>query len=275
MSFAPATDCHVHLLPRRLTEAIRSALGGEAGWSFQHSPDPTAIEETLLSAGVERYISLPYAHRPGMAADLNDWVLEWAAASEACVPFATVHPEDDVREVVRAAFDGGARGLKFQCPVQECSPDDPRLAPAFELAAERDRSVLFHAGTAPLYEESPYVGVDRFRAFCASYPNVSVCCAHMGTYETDAFLEVLADNEQAFLDTSFAMADSEYVAFDADSIDNSVFETFAGQIMYGSDFPNIPHAYRAERAGLLARDLSSAATDALFRGAADRFLGTA
>lgn len=45
--------------------------------------------------------------------------------------------------------------------------------------------------------------------------------------------------------------------------------------MYGSDLPNIPYPYRAEREGLLARDLSEAATTALVRDAADRFLGTA
>jgi hypothetical protein len=82
-------------------------------------------------------VALPYAHRPGIAADLNDWVLDRAAESGMCVPFATVHGDDDVRAVVEAAFDRGARGLTFQCPVQKCGPADPRLDPAFELAAER------------------------------------------------------------------------------------------------------------------------------------------
>lgn len=56
---------------------------------------------------------LPYAHKPDIAADLNDWLLEEASNSEMCIPFATVHPADDVRAVVETAFKNGACGLKF------------------------------------------------------------------------------------------------------------------------------------------------------------------
>lgn len=275
MRFEPATDCHVHLLPPRLLRAIREAITEAAGWEFDHPVEPAAVESALTEAGVDRYFALPYAHAPDVAAELNDWVLDWAAGSDRCVPFATVHPEDDVAAVVEAAFDRGARGLKFQCPVQECGPDDPRLDPAFELAAAGDHPILFHAGTAPMYEDSPYVGVEHFRGFFESYPDVRACSAHMGAFETEAFLDVLRDYETAFLDTSFSMsagAPAE-LAFDPASIPDDVFEEFAGRIMYGSDFPNVPYPYDAERAGLLGRDLSEAATDALFRGAADAFLG--
>ena len=275
MSFAPAIDCHVHLLPQGLIRAIRESLHEAVGWEFPHPDVPADVEATLRDAGISRYFALPYAHKAGVAADLNDWVLEWSAGSVPCVPFATVHPEDDVGAVVRDAFDRGARGLKFQCPVQNCAPDDPRLDPAFELAAEYDRPILFHAGTAPMYEDSTYVGAGRFRSFCESYPEVRACCAHMGAYDPDAFLDVLRDHETAFLDTSFTMSTAapQYGEFTPDTIPDTVFERFAGRIMYGSDFPNIPHSYRAEREGLLARELSEEATDALFRDAADRFLG--
>lgn len=45
--------------------------------------------------------------------------------------------------------------------------------------------------------------------------------------------------------------------------------------MYGSDYPNMPHAYEREYEGLIRRDLSKIAFEALFRGAAERFLGEA
>jgi predicted TIM-barrel fold metal-dependent hydrolase len=273
--FRGATDCHVHLLPERLLAAIRASLTEATGWSFPHPTAGDAIEATLRAHGVERYFALPYAHEAGMARELNRWVRGWAADSSMCVPFATVHGEDDVRSVVREAFEAGARGLKFQCPVQGLAPDDPRLDPAFELAARYDRPVLFHAGTAPMFEDSPYVGVERFRSFCRSYPEVRACCAHMGTYEWEAFLECLAEFDNAYLDTTFAMsvAAPESMGFDPAVVPDDVFETFAGRIMYGSDYPSIPHAYADERRHLLSRDLSEEASDALFRGAAARFLG--
>ena len=270
-----ATDVHVHLMPDRLLDAIRGALHEAAGWEFPHPTDRDAIEAELRAHGVDRYCALPYAHKPEIAAELNDWVLERAAESELCVPFATVHGQDDVRAVVREAFEGGARGLKLQCPVQGVAPDDPRLDPAFELAAEYDRPILFHAGTAPMFRDSPHVGVDAFRSFLESYPEVRGCAAHMGAFETEAFVATVREHDNAFLDTCFAMSTAvgDYMSFDPDSVDDAVFEDLAGRVMYGSDYPNIPHPYRAEYEGLLARDLSSSARAALFGGAAERFLG--
>ena len=273
--FMPAVDAHVHLMPERLMAAIRDSLNDVAGWEFPHGADVDTIEAELRRHGVDRYVALPYAHRPGIARDLNAWQVEAAADSGMCIPFATVHPEDDVRAVVREAFGAGARGLKFQCPVQEVAPDDERLAPAYELCAERGRPVLFHAGTAPMFEDSPHVGIDRFAPFVESYPDVRACAAHMGTFEHEAFVDLARDHEQVFLDTCFAMATvvDDYVDFDPASIPDAVFEDLAGQVLYGSDFPNMPHDYAREYEGLLDRDLSQSAFDALFRGAAHRFLG--
>lgn len=270
-----AVDAHVHLMPDRLMAAVRGALRDEAGWTFDHPTDRTAMERELRSAGVARYVALPYAHEPGMARDLNRWVLDRAAESEMAVPFATVHADDDVAAVVRDAFEAGARGLKFQCPVQGSGPADPRLDPAFELAADYDRPITFHAGTAPMFEDSPHVGADAFESFLASYPEVRACAAHMGAFEVDRFLVLARDHDQAFLDTTMALSPHtpEYLGSDPTAVDDADLEALAGSVMYGSDYPNLPYPYRAERAGLLDRDLSPDAYRALFRDAAERFLG--
>lgn len=270
-------DAHAHLMPDRLLVAIREALNDALGWEFDHPTDRNTIEAVLYEHGVERYIALPYAHKPGIAADLNDWLLAEARNSEMCIPFATVHPADDVQAVVEAAFEDGARGLKFQCPVQNVAPDDSRLDPAYELCVEYDRPVLHHAGTAPMFEDSPHVGIERFQRFRERFPAVRACCAHMGTFEHDAFIETARADENVYLDTSFAMGTvaDRYLEFDPLSIDDAVFEDLAGRIMYGSDYPNVPHSYEREYEGLVRRPLSESTFEALFRGAAERFLGEA
>lgn len=274
-TFASVTDAHVHLLPERLLRAIRRALTEQAGWQFPHPTAQDEIEETLESAGVERYFALPYAHKPGMADDLNEWVLDRSTNSEMAVPFATVHADDSVASVVERAFEAGARGLKFQCPVQECGPTDPRLDPAFELAVEYNRPIVFHAGTAPIYEGNPHVGVDQFAQFLASYPEIRASCAHMGTFEHETYIDLVREHDNAFLDTSFVMSSAigEYIDFDPATISNAVFEDLSGSIMYGSDYPNIPHSYRAERELLLERDLPNEVYEDLFWRSATRFLG--
>ncbi|PSP73436.1 amidohydrolase [Halobacteriales archaeon QS_3_64_16] len=272
---AGAIDAHVHLMPEELLGAIREALAAQGGWAFDHPAQQAGIESVLREAGVERYLALPYAHRPGMAAELNEWVLRAASGSNMCTPFATVHAEDDVARVVRSAFEAGARGLKFQCPVQKCGPDDPRLDPAFELASDYDRPIVFHAGTAPMFEDSPHVGSESFESFLESYPDVRACGAHMGTYEVEAFRELVREHENAFLDTTMALSprSPQYMDFDPATIADDTIEELSESIMYGSDFPNLPYSYAEERVGLLDRELSAETYRDLFVETATRFLG--
>jgi predicted TIM-barrel fold metal-dependent hydrolase len=268
-------DAHVHLMPERLMAAIREALGDAAGWTFDHPTDRERMEAALAAAGVERYVALPYVARPGAAADLNEWVIEAAAASERAVPFATVHAADDAGAVVADALDAGARGLKLQLPVQGFAADDPRLDPAYEAAAARDAPVVLHAGTAPMFEDSPHVGVERFESFLASYPDLRVCAAHMGTYEVDAFLDLARDNDNVFLDTTVAMSSvaETYVDFDPSTVADDALTELSGSIMYGSDYPNIPYPYVREREHLLSRALPTEVQRDIFSRTARRFLG--
>ena len=261
-------------MPPELLGAIREHITAATDWTFDHPTKRVPMEERLRGAGVDRYFALPYAHKPDIARDLNEWVLDAAARSEMAVPFAAVHGDDQVADVVRDAFIEGARGLKIQCPVQGSGPDDPRLAPAFDLAAEYDRPVLFHVGTAPVYQDDPNVGAAAFESFVASYPEVRVCAAHMGAYETDRFLDLAREHEQVFLDTTMAMAADAptYFDFDPDSVSDEALVELSGSVMFGSDFPNIPYDYGRERAHLVDRDLPREAQRALFDGAADRFL---
>ena len=268
-------DAHVHLMPERLMAAIREALGEAAGWTFGHPTDRDRMEAALTAAGVERYVALPYASRPGTAAELNEWVIEATADSETAVPFATVHAgDDDPGTVVADALDAGARGLKLQLPVQGFAADDPRLDPAYEAVAARDAPVLLHAGTAPMFEDSPHVGVERFESFLASYPDVRVCAAHMGTYEVDAFVELARDNDDVFLDTTFAMSSvaETYMEFDPATVADETLIELSESVMYGSDYPNIPYPYAREREHLLSRDLPVEVQHDIFSRTARRFL---
>lgn len=275
---ADVIDAHVHLMPDRLMAAIRSALSDTAGWEFDHPTDLAGMHSVLSGAGVDRYVALPYAARPGGARELNEWVCETARESEAVIPFATVHAaDDDVAGIVEEALAAGAAGLKFQLPVQGFGADDPRLRPAYELAAEADAPVVFHAGTAPMFRDSPHVGADRFQSFLDSFPDVRACAAHMGTYEVDRFIAIAREYDTVYLDTTFAMSAvaEEYMDFDPATIADETLVELSDSIMYGSDFPNIPYPYEHERAHLLARDLPADVQRDIFAGTARRFLGDA
>lgn len=269
-------DAHVHLLPERLARAVQQSLAAETGWTFEHPPDHEVTVATLRDAGVEQFFALPYTHRPGLAAELNDWVCETAAAIDGAIPFATVHAaDDDVGAVVERAVASGARGLKFQLPVQGFPADDPRLDPAYEVAADHDLPIVFHAGTAPMFRDDPTVGVEHFRSFLASYPELRACAAHMGAYEVEEFSDLARTHETVFLDTTFAMSAvaDQYMDFDPASVADETLIDLSESVMYGSDLPNIPYPYEEERAHLLSRDLPTDVQRDIFSRTAERFLG--
>jgi hypothetical protein len=273
---ADVVDAHVHLMPDRLMRAIRDALTERAGWRFEHPTDPEAVEAALAAAGVERFVALPYAHRPGVADELNAWVCEQAAELERAIPFATVHAgDDDPGAVVERAVQRGARGLKFQLPVQGFPADDPRLDPVYEAAARHDVPAVFHAGTAPMFEDDPNVGIDNFRSFRGSYPDLRAAVAHMGTYQVEEFLALAREDPNVFLDTTFAMSAvaDRYAGFDPSTVPDEVLVELSDAIMYGSDYPNIPYPYEHERAHLLGRDLPRETLADVFGRTAGRFLG--
>lgn len=269
-------DAHVHLMPDRLMQAIREALHDAAGWRFDHPTDSEALVDALAHAGVERFLALPYAARPGAARELNRFVCETTADVEAAVPFATVHAgDDDVGDVVRSAIADGAQGLKLQLPVQGFGPDDDRLIPAYEAVVAADVPVVMHAGTAPMFTDSPHVGVDRFRSFRASFPDVRVCVAHMGTYDVEAFLDIAREDPEVYLDTTFAMSSvaDRYMDFDPSTVTNRTLIELSESVMYGSDYPNIPYAYVREREHLCLRELPEEVLRDLFSRTARQFLG--
>jgi predicted TIM-barrel fold metal-dependent hydrolase len=80
------------------------------------------------------------------------------------------------------------------------------------------------------------------------------------------------EHENVYLDTTFAMSTEaeEIMQFDPSTIDDETLVELSDSIMYGSDFPNIPYPYQAERAELLGRDLpEDVFRDIFYRTAAD------
>ena len=62
-----------------------------------------------------------------MAAWLNEWAAEFAAATPDCLHTATFYPEPDAAEYVRAAIGRGTRIFKAHIQVGDYDPADPLL----------------------------------------------------------------------------------------------------------------------------------------------------
>jgi uncharacterized protein len=241
----PVIDAHVHLFPDRLLQAIFAWFRANA-WPIRYELAASAVAEYLLSRGVDRIVALHYAHKPGIARDLNRFVAEIAAADPRIAGVATVHPDDAEPEfILREAFAAGLRGVKLHCHVQAMPPDEPRLDPIYALCQEAGRPLVIHAGREPRcpgYRIDPHqiCSADRIERVLRSFPRLQLVVPHLGADEYPEYAELLARYDNLWLDTTMVLA--EYFAGDPSFIVRQRPE----RILYGTDFPNLPYAWDRE-----------------------------
>jgi len=270
----PCFDVHVHLHPERLAEAIQRHFARD-GWVATHSWEPSAVASALRAHGVERFCFFSYAHKPGMARDLNRWAAATARDLPGAIPLGTLHPDDaDVVKIAHEALDElRLAGFKFHCSVQRFRVDDSRLFPIYERAQSEGHVFLWHAGTLP-YRDG-FTGLGYVRAILDRFPSLRVCVAHMGYFEPDGFLALTEEFEHVYLDTTMALAPvaARYVGGNPAAVTNAQLLRHQDRILFGSDFPLIPYAYEEERRWAVDRGLPQAVRRKIFYANALRFLG--
>ncbi len=248
-------DVHVHFLPPRMLRRVW-AYFDEAGplvgvpWPIRYKwPDEERVAH-LRHMGVRIFSALAYAHRPGMAEDLNAWTLGFAKTAPGCVPSATFFPEPGVLGYVTRAIGAGARIFKIHLQVGGFPPDDPLLKPVWGLLADAGIPVVIHAGHAPV--GTTYTGPGPFGSLMAGHPALTAVVAHLGAPDYDAFLRLAEDHERVYLDTTMAFTDffDEIAPFPRDALPRLRDLGDAGKVLLGSDFPNIPYPYAEQLAGL-------------------------
>ncbi len=270
---AAVVDAHVHLFPDRVFDAIWAWFDTH-GWPIRRKLYSDAVVDFLQARGVETVVALHYAHRPGMAATLNEYVLEIARRRPGVIPTATVLPgEPGDREILRRALGEGARGVKIHCHVQNVAPDDPRLDAVFEEAASARVPLVIHSGREP---SSDAYGVDT-RSLCSAekvermlerHPETTVVVPHLGADEFERFDAMLDRHPHLHLDTTMAIADYFPVGPAP-----GFLERRAGRLLYGTDFPNLPYAWDRELKRLAEAGLSDEAVKAIAGGNARRLFG--
>jgi uncharacterized protein len=241
-------DVHTHFLPERMLRRVWAHFD-QAGpllgrpWPIRYRlPDADRVAR-LDTFGVRMFTALAYAHRPGMAADLNDWTLDFAAGTPGCLPSATFFPEPGVTGYLRAALDRGARIFKVHLQVGGFDPRTPLLTDVWGLLAETGTPVVVHAGSGPV--AAGFTGPGPIGDVLARHPRLAVIIAHLGAPEYAGFLDLAVRYERVRLDTTMAFTDffEEMAPFPADHRDRLRDLGLAGKVLLGSDFPNIPYPY--------------------------------
>jgi len=271
-------DIHTHLHPPKLFAAIRRWFAERSDWDLHAQPsEPHAVAAVLRAHGVERFAFCSYAHKPGMARDLNAWLVRTSRELAGYgLPLATIHLDDPAYERdAREAFDSGCVGLKLHEDVQRLAADDARFACVYAEMARRQAFLLVHAGPIP-WQYDAGAGIARIVRVLDAHPALPVVVAHFGRPDSHAYFALMDRYPSLHLDTTMVFAAGSPMHAGADLASfAAAMHAHSDRVLLGTDFPNIPYAYECEARGLAALGLAPHVERAITRENAARLLEAA
>ncbi len=269
-------DAHVHLFPNRLFESVWRWFD-QHGWPIRYKLHAQQVIDFLLSRGVDQLVVMQYAHRPGIAAEMNRWMAHLCRGQERLLPLATVYPgEEGTRAILEEGFALGLRGVKLHCHVQCLGPDHPALEEVYQLCSERGLPLVMHAGRepkSPAYKCDPYAicSADRVERVLENFPSLRLCVPHLGADEYGAYERLLERYDNLWLDTTMMVAG--YFPFPPPP---RLLTVRPERVLFGTDFPNLPYAWDRELRRLAGAGYRPEVLEALLGGNARRlFTGPA
>ncbi len=239
-------DIHVHFLPKRMHEKVWAYFDeaeehyGRA-WPVHYRGTVDERLELLKGFGLKAIPALTYPHKHGMAAWLNEWGREFAAAHPGVLVCATLYPEEGVASYLHTALADGARLVKMHVQVGGYAPDSPLLDPAWALLEEAGVPVVIHAGSGPI--AGRHTGPAGVRAVLSRFPRLVLVIAHAGLPEYDAFADLAEDYEGVHLDTTMVATDFTEAFMPMPPGYAARLARLRDKVVLGTDFPNIPYAY--------------------------------
>ncbi|MGC8604072.1 MAG: amidohydrolase family protein [Desulfomonilaceae bacterium] len=272
--FETVIDAHVHLFPDPIFQAIWRWFD-EFAWPIRYKLTSNQIIEFLTSRGIARVLGLHYAHKPGMAHQLNTYMAELCRNHPQLIGTATVFPgEENAVDILKEAFELGLAGVKLHAHVQYFAVDDAVMREIYESCADYNKPLIMHVGREPKnpkfpYKRDPYetCKADKLERILIDYPGLKICVPHLGADEFDQYRRLLECYDNLWLDTAMVLVD--YVPnFGSPKLS----DLRADRVMFGTDFPNIPYAWDTEIRQLETRQLPEDFLTGILKRNASEFL---
>jgi predicted TIM-barrel fold metal-dependent hydrolase len=161
--------------------------------------DYDQLEGLMAKYGISRAFMFcldePDRHPAFSAA--NDRTLAFAERSNGrLIPFVRLDLNETPIDEARRCLDRGARGIKLHPRAQRFTATDERLAPVFEIAAERRVPILIHGGRG-----LPPIA-DGLRSLVERYPEATLIIAHAGIADLAELARCMAGRKGVLFDTS-------------------------------------------------------------------------
>lgn len=267
-------DIHVHYFPERVFRAIWTFFEthGHGLWSIREKIHGETIIERLRAHGVERFTTLVYAHRPAMAAYLNDFVAEAVATHpETLIPFGTVFAGDgaDCAKEGRRIFEQlGFSGIKLHPFVSQEPLNTTGLLEVYEMMESLGRVLICHPGSGPNYAKKD--GARDLEEVLTRFPRLKTVVAHCGAAEYGDYQRLADRFENVYFDTAMNCVD--HAPFTGNCPGREFFTRYGDRVLFGSDYPNLPYAYEDQLNALRRLNLPDVALQKIVRENAMKLL---
>ena len=239
-------DVHVHVLPPSVEAKVWAYFDDAethygARWPVTYRGPVEQRLDQLAELGVRAFPTLPYPHKPGMAAWLNDWSAAFAGQHPQVLQSATFFPEPEAAHYVPEALAAGARVFKVHVQVGGFDPRHPLLDPVWARLAAEGTPVVIHCGSGPLAGE--HTGPAPMAGLLERHPDLQLVVAHLGMPEYAEFLALAERYPGVRLDTTMFGTDftEALMPFPRELLPR--LAALGGKVLLGSDFPSIPYPY--------------------------------
>lgn len=248
-------DVHVHFMAPQVQakvwayfDSVGPLLGRPWPITYRGSADERVAQ--LRRMGVRWFSSLSYAHKPGVAAFLNDWTRDFAARTPDTLWSGTFYPEPEASDYVPALIDHGVEIFKAHMQVGQFAADNPLLDSVWAAIEAAGTPVVLHAGSGPA--PGDHTGPESVGRVLARFPKLRLIIAHLGTPEVEDFLDLADRYDELRLD--FTMAFTGWFGEDLPDRMPARLVELQKRLLFGSDFPNLPYPYAHQVASLVRLD---------------------
>ena len=239
-------DGHVHLFPDALFDSVRKWFDAY-GWPIRYRLTSTEIIEFLTARGIDHMVGLHYAHKPGVARNLNRYMADLCRRYPQLTGMATVYPgEDGAIEILEDGFACGLKGVKLHSHVQCFDMTGQAMESVYSACASHNKALIMHVGRepkSPAYPCDPYeiCHAEILEEVIRSYPALRVCVPHLGADEFDTYRKLIEHYDNLWVDTTMTLA--EYLP---GNYFPDLNQWRADRVIFGTDFPNLPYAWDRE-----------------------------